>query len=165
MATPTSVTPPARPGGATTVHPMPLTDDEPRVAILEAASRLLADEGPGALTVRRIASEAGGSTMNVYSRFGGKDGVVDALYRRGFRRLADMMLAARETKDPLADLRRCALRYRRFALEHPTYYSIMFDRVIPDFQPSADAHQDAAATLALLAGKVQRALDAGQLAG
>ena len=44
-------------------------------------------EGPGALTVRRIAAAAGMSTMNVYSRFGGKDGVLDELFVDGFRRL------------------------------------------------------------------------------
>ena len=41
------------------------------------------EEGAAALTVRRIANEAGGSTMGIYSRFGGKDGVVDAALRRG----------------------------------------------------------------------------------
>lgn len=40
--------------------------------LLKAAGDLLAAEGPGALTVRRIAHAAGVSTMNVYSRFGGK---------------------------------------------------------------------------------------------
>ena len=47
-------------------------DDTSR-ALLAAAHRLLAEDGPEALTVRRIANEAGMSTMNVYSRFGGKD--------------------------------------------------------------------------------------------
>ena len=55
--------------------------------LLKAASDLLATEGPGALTVRRIANAAGVSTMNVYSRFGGKDGVVEQLFIEGFTRL------------------------------------------------------------------------------
>ncbi|MCB0956523.1 MAG: TetR family transcriptional regulator, partial [Ilumatobacter sp.] len=37
-------------------------------ALLDAADRLLTTEGAGALTIRRMASEAGVSTMNVYSR-------------------------------------------------------------------------------------------------
>ncbi|MGZ4674264.1 MAG: TetR/AcrR family transcriptional regulator, partial [Ilumatobacteraceae bacterium] len=55
--------------------------------LLKAASDLLATEGPAALTVRRIATAAGVSTMNVYSRFGGKDGVVEHLFVEGFHRL------------------------------------------------------------------------------
>src|SRR5262245_3804239 len=38
--------------------------DEVGTALVDAAGALLANEGPGALTVRRIASEAGVSTMN-----------------------------------------------------------------------------------------------------
>ena len=59
-------------------------DDETRATLLDAARTLLEADGPAALTVRRIAAEAGMSTMNVYSRFGGKDGVVDELYCEGF---------------------------------------------------------------------------------
>ena len=66
-----------------------------RDALLRAASTLLAKEGPAALTVRRIAAEAGVSTMGVYSRFGGKDGVVDALLREGFDDLSAAMDAVR----------------------------------------------------------------------
>ena len=61
--------------------------DDTSAALLAAAHRLLAEDGPEALTVRRIAGEAGMSTMNVYSRFGGKDGVIDELYADGYRRL------------------------------------------------------------------------------
>ena len=65
-----------------------------REALLAAAHDLLATEGAGALTVRRIAAAAGMSTMNVYSRFGGKDGVLDELFVDGFRRLAETMEAS-----------------------------------------------------------------------
>lgn len=84
-----------------------------RALLLSAASTLLADEGPEALTVRRIAATAGVSTMGVYSRFGGKDGVVDALFREGFDGLLAAMLEAPTTDDPLADLRSCLPRLRR----------------------------------------------------
>jgi AcrR family transcriptional regulator len=139
--------------------------DEQRTAILEAANRLLAEEGPGALTVRRIAAEAGGSTTNVYSRFGGKDGVLDALYREGFERLALVMTNERRTDDPVADLRRCGAAYRDFALTHPTYYTVMFDRPVPGFTPSAEGKRFAGSTLGMLAERIQRAIDAGRLVG
>ena len=67
--------------------------DQTGRALLTAAHDLLANEGPTALTVRRIAAAAGVSTMNVYSRFGGKDGVLDELFAEGFRRLGERMEA------------------------------------------------------------------------
>jgi AcrR family transcriptional regulator len=131
--------------------------------LLRAASDLLAAEGPGALTVRRIASEAGVSTMNVYSRFGGKDGVVEHLFVEGFTRLAEGMRAVVATEDPIADMTSCGLSYRQFAIDNPTLYSVMFDRVVADFQPSVDAQSIAGSTLELLAARIERAMSAGLL--
>jgi AcrR family transcriptional regulator len=132
--------------------------------LLRAARDVLAAEGPGALTVRRIAAEAGVSTMNVYSRFGGKDGVIDHLFIEGFQRLSDAVAEVPHTDDPLDDLRRCGAHYRQFALANPTYYSIMFDRVVPDHVPSPEALERAGATLQQLADSVARAMDAGAIA-
>lgn len=134
--------------------------DDVGTTLLKAASDLLADEGASALTVRRIAAEAGMSTMNVYSRFGSKDGVVEHLFIEGFRLLAEEMHHAGTTDDPLADLRRCGQAYRRFALTNATLYSVMFDRVVPDFMPSAEALAVAGDTLAALASRLERAMQA-----
>jgi len=138
--------------------------DDASAAILAAARDLLAEEGPASLTVRRIAAQAGGSTMNVYSRFGGKDGVLDALFREGFATLRETMRRTRVTADPVADLRRCAAAYRRFALENRTSYLLMFSRWDSSFAPSPEGIAEAKATLGLLADRVQQAVDAGALA-
>jgi AcrR family transcriptional regulator len=131
--------------------------------LLKSASDLLAAEGPAALTVRRIANDAGVSTMNVYSRFGGKDGVVEHLFIEGFHRLTAGMSAVQETNDPIADIQSCGAAYRQFAIDNPTLYSVMFDRVVPDFRPSIDAEVLAGATLGLLAKRLERAMAAGSL--
>jgi AcrR family transcriptional regulator len=99
----------------------------------------------------------------VYSRFGGKDGVLDELFTDGFRRLAEAMDAGEDTGDPSADLRRCGELYRRFARQHPTYYSLMFDRVVPDFEPSMAAQAVAIGTLVKLQQRVERAMAAGAM--
>jgi AcrR family transcriptional regulator len=135
--------------------------DPARVALLDAASAILAEDGPDRLTVRRIAARAGCSTMLVYSRLGGKQGVVEALWIEGFQRLAAVLQSEPPTADPLADLRRGGGQYRAFALENPTYYAVMFDRAVPDFRPSAEAGRIASATLDVLGAGVQRAIDAG----
>jgi AcrR family transcriptional regulator len=135
--------------------------DEVGDALLAAASNLLATEGAGALTVRRMAADAGMSTMNVYSRFGGKNGVVEHLFLRGFELLASGMNAIATTDDPLADLRACGRSYRRFALDHPTLYSVMFERVVADYEPTPTALASGLATLQQLADRLQRCMDAG----
>jgi AcrR family transcriptional regulator len=153
MATASSSPPPARSGRG----------DDTRQALLAAAHDLLATEGPAALTVRRIAAAAGVSTMNVYSRFGGKDGVLDELFIDGFQRMADEMADTPTTDDSVADLLACGRAYRQFARRNPTYYSLMFDRVVPDFQPSERAVEAALGALGRVVARVERAMEAGKV--
>jgi AcrR family transcriptional regulator len=148
-----------------TSHTNPTSHDDPtRTALLDAAHQVLADEGPAALTVRRIATGAGLSTMNVYSRFGGKDGVVDELFADGFRRLTASMHDVAATDDPMDDLRRCGEAYRQFARDNRTYYSIMFQAPIPDFEPSDASKAIAAGALTVLGDRLERAMDSGDIA-
>lgn len=135
--------------------------DDLRAALLDAADEILTTKGPDGLTVRGIAEQAGCSTMGVYTHFGGKDGVVDALYQEGFRRLGAAMAKVRATADPLADLRRCGQAYRRNALENPTHYLVMFERIVPGFEPSPASHEVALGTLGQLEARIQRVIDAG----
>jgi len=145
------------------VATVPRVDDVGET-LLRAASDVLAAEGATALTVRRIAADAGMSTINVYSRFGSKDGLVEHLYIEGFERLTAAMSDVPVTADPLADLAACGRAYRRFALANPTLYSVMFLRAVPDFEPSPAAALIASSTLALLAERVSAAMSAGMLA-
>lgn len=137
--------------------------DETSQALLEAAHRLLAEHGSEALTVRRIATEAGMSTMNVYSRFGGKDGVIDELYRDGFSRMYAAIGAVPTTDDVATDLVDMAHAYRRFALDNPTYYKVMFRTAIHAFTPSADSVELARSGLAVIADRVRAGQEAGQV--
>jgi AcrR family transcriptional regulator len=52
-------------------------------AVLTAARRLLLEHGYAATTVAHIAAEAGTSVDTVYKAFGGKSGIVRALWQRG----------------------------------------------------------------------------------
>jgi AcrR family transcriptional regulator len=144
---------------------VPRRVEDAEVDILEAASRILSEEGANALTVRRIAGEAGCSTMGIYSRFGGKDGVVDALYAEGFRFLCEGMRALVPSDDPVADLRHCELRYRELALAHATHYMVMFGGAVPGFVPSAQSKALAHDAFDRLVERVQRCVDAGAFTG
>ena len=134
-----------------------------RWALLDGAGGLLVAEGPGALTMRRVAGVAGCSTTVLYTMFGGKEGLADALYREGFERLRARLEAVPEGGDPLARLRELARAYRENALAERAYYGVMFQRAIPGFEPSAASLAVAGASLDVLARAVGAAMDAGAL--
>ena len=137
-------------------------DDQGR-ALLDAASELLTTEGIAALTVRRMATAAGCSTMGVYSRFGSKDGVLEELYKEGVRRLFSAIDEVGETDDPLDDLRRCGMAYRRNALESAAHYLVVFGGAAPGFEPSHEALEAALESFGRLVHRVERAQQAGML--
>lgn len=99
--------------------------------LLDAASRVLAEEGLAALTMRRIAREVGASTMVLYTHFGDKDGLVEALLAEGFRRFAEALRAV-ERADPWEHLKAIGQAYRRFALANPTYYRLLWSHPRPE---------------------------------
>ncbi len=114
--------------------------DETSTALIEAAHAILQSSGPEALTVRRIAAAAGMSTMNVYSRFSGKTGVIDELYADGYRRLAALLQAVPTTDSISDDVVQVLQKYREFANSNPMYYQIMFrSSAVPGFAPSPDS--------------------------
>jgi len=139
--------------------------DETGAAILHAASELLATEGPGALSVRRIAAAAGCSTMGLYSRFGGKDGVVDELFAEGFDHLRASMEGLPTTASAVDDFRACAQQYRRTALQFSTHYMVMFGGAVPGFEPSPENHLVAKESFDHLVSSVRRCIDAGAFEG
>jgi AcrR family transcriptional regulator len=134
-----------------------------RRTLLDAASRLLLEEGPGALTMRRVAGAVGCSTTVLYTMFGAKEGLADALYREGFERLRRRLEAAGGDPDPLGRLRALGRAYRASALAEPGYYGVMFQQAIPGFRPSAESLVVAGASLEVLTQAVRAAMEAGGL--
>ncbi len=137
-----------------------------REAILRSAIDILQREGAGALTVRSVASAAGCSTTGVYTWFGGKEGLVDAIFIDGFQRFGEAVsLEAAAAPTPLATLRRQAHAYRDWALENPTHYMVMFGRAVPDYHPSDEATRASYATFEPMVASTTAAIEAGELAG
>src|SRR5262245_24191315 len=111
---------------------------DPRTAILDAAIGILQREGAGALTVRSVAAAAGCSTTGVYTWFGGKNGLIEAIFIDGFSRFGAALEVAR-SRGRGTTLPAQANAYRDWALANPTHYMVMFGGAVPNFQPSADA--------------------------
>jgi AcrR family transcriptional regulator len=101
-------------------------DPRLRSALVNIAARLLHEEGPQALTARRVAAEAGVSTMPVYTRFGTMGGLVREIVREGFARLQYFMTCVADSEDPVADMAMLGRAYRYNALVNPHLYAVMF---------------------------------------
>lgn len=131
--------------------------------LVAAAEAVLVRDGPGAVTVRAVAAEGGIAPMSVYNRFGGKDGLIDALLIIGFDRLRAAMEPDGAAVRRLGRLRACGLRYREFALANPHFYAIMFEDAIPRDRESPDVLEHAAAAFGALVRQVELAAAAGTI--
>lgn len=126
------------------------TPDQRR-AILDAALTVLSRDGEAAFTVRNIAKEAGCSTTGVYTWFGGKAGLVDAIFVEGFESFDAALRPAYAADDPVAPGR----AYRRWALENRTHFLVMFGRAVPDVGPGDAALARGYESFLLLVSHIQ----------
>lgn len=94
--------------------------------LLDVADQRLAEEGPGALSMRRLANAAGCSTMVFYSAFGTKAGLLAALAEREADRWIDVA-ATLADPDPVAWLDAVASTLAAFASERPHHRALLFD--------------------------------------
>ncbi len=140
-------------------------DAHTAAALLDAAERIVESDGLGALTVRGVALAVGTTTRAVYTVFGSKESLVVALGARGFDLLRTQIVALPRTNDPAADLVEAGVTvFRRFAIEHPSLFSIAIQRTLPE-PGLAEGFLDAArAALAELEALIAR-LEAADLLG
>jgi AcrR family transcriptional regulator len=139
--------------------------DRTEDVLLAAAERIVEERGLDALSVRGLAGDAGTSTRAVYSLFGSKDGLVVALGARAFDLLGTGVAALPWTDDPAADLVRCGLSFRRFAIEHPSLFAIGVQRRLPSPELWPRFRTSARVALEILAERIARLADADRLGG
>lgn len=133
-------------------------DPAVRARLVDVAAELLA--AGEEVTLRKVATAAGTSTMGIYTHFDGMPGLWFAVRERAFAALAEELLALAPTGDPVADLVASGSAYVGAALAEPALYRVMFDIRRESRQPPA-----ASMTFAVLVGGVERAVVAGRLAG
>jgi AcrR family transcriptional regulator len=118
-----------------------------RDTLLAASLRLIETEGIGAVSLRRVAREAGVSTGAPYHHFADRSALLAALSTQGFELLGSEVAAARDAAEtPLQALTALAEAYVRFSREHPGHFRLMFRPELsqPDKHPEAEAAGDAA---------------------
>ena len=138
-------------------------DPEQRAQLIEVAARLLTEEGPKALSTRRLAATVGSSTMAVYTHFGGMDDLVHAMVLEGFQRLNLRMNDVSRTDDPIADVAALGAAYRANAQEHRHLYSVMFGGAsLGGFTLTDEDRQHGRYTLEILVHAVARCMESGR---
>jgi AcrR family transcriptional regulator len=130
-----------------------------RLALIEAAALVLAQEGPDALTTRRIASEVGASTMALYTHFEGMDDLRRAVRVEWFNRLSEQLAKVPRTTDPVSDLAAQGWAYFSNAIENEHMFRVMFVDPVDDPLVATMAID----ALQVLIDSVQRCIDEGRL--
>jgi AcrR family transcriptional regulator len=127
-------------------------------ALLDATRDIFVNEGIKGLSVRRVAQQAGCTTMAVYSRFGGKEGLLGALFDEGFDRLLDAQRAVDAGLPAAARVSALCRAYRHTAQQFPHHYALMLGQFSGEHQPSPDSSAKAMATLQCLTDAVAACL-------
>ena len=96
-----------------------------RRALLDAAAELIAEQGPGAVSLREIARRCGVSHAAPAHHFGDRAGLLAALAAEGFRGLADA-LAAVEAATGRERLVAQGRAYVAYATASPGRFPVMF---------------------------------------
>jgi AcrR family transcriptional regulator len=148
-------------------------NDDIRRQLVEAGIAILERDGLPALSVRKLAAEVGTSTMVVYTHFGSKAGVIDAVVGEIFARFARALTAVPHTDDPVADFFSMGAAYHRFAMADPQRYQMMFGTAGPAALVSrrsdltvtghATSHDSWGSSFGALRGAVRRMAEAGRI--
>lgn len=138
-----------------------VADPAVRVALIENAARIIAEEGREALTLRHLAAEVGSSTMAIYTHFGGMDDLRRAVRQEGFNRLAAHLGAVEDTGDSVADLLVLGAAYYANATTDTNLYRAVFlDGPVDPLDSGIDI-----GTFNVLIRCVERCIAAGRITG
>ncbi|MFG2116699.1 TetR/AcrR family transcriptional regulator [Streptomyces sp. NPDC048718] len=101
-----------------------------RRRLLDEAARTLVEEGPAALSSRRLVKAVGASTMAVYTHFGSMPGLVREVMQEGFdrfqARVEQVHPAIGPDADPVLELAALCRAYQEFAQAEPEVYAVLF---------------------------------------
>ena len=134
-----------------------------REALLRGAVRVIAEQGPGAFTLREVARRAGVSHNAPYRHFRNKDALLAAVAAEGFRELTRAMREAAEKKSTALDkLKQSGLAYVEFAVRRPEHFTVMFDAPVRGNQ-DVEYVEAAEESFNTLVGFIRKCQEAGQL--
>jgi AcrR family transcriptional regulator len=109
-----------------------------RARICQAAARLYVEEGPAAVTMRRLAAELGCGTMTPYRFYPNKDAIITAVRSRGMQRFSEALEQALASPgDGRTRSRAVRDAYIAFARDDTATYRLMFEYPEPNQEDPA----------------------------
>lgn len=136
-----------------------LHDEHLRLRLLEAATELMATEGPE-FSLRPLVASIGTSTSAVYSLFGSRGELLEAIILRATHSLVDAQNEAR-VDDPVQCILALAHAWRQWATENASMFQVVFGR--GDSTPAVVEARDS--TTEPLLRAVTAAIEQGVLQG
>ena len=132
--------------------------DRTRAQLVEVAARLLATEGPDAVTTRAVALAAGVQAPTIYRLFGDKNGLLDAVAEHGFASYLAQKPPVGTDGDPVDSLRAGWELHVGFGLANPELF-----RLTAAALRTPQGQAAAAAGTGILRARVHRVAEAGRL--
>lgn len=113
-----------------------------------AAWALVHEDGLAALSLRDLARRAGITTPTVYAYFESKHAIYDAMFGQAAADFAAHVAEPFETDDPPKVLLASARRFVEFCTADVARYQLLFQHIIPGFEPSPESYAPAVRALA-----------------
>ena len=117
-----------------------LRHEATRREILDMAWTMVRADGLASLSLRALARAVGVEPQSLYTYFRSKNAVYDAMFLDGNRELLQRLDAVDWPDDPRAILQKSARVFVEFSAEDAARHQLLFQRTIPDFQPSPDTY-------------------------
>ncbi len=111
-----------------------------RTEILEAAWEVVRQQGLAGLSLRDVAAKVGMRPPSLYWYFDSKHAIYDAMFAEGNRALLARMTAEDWPEQPRRLLRTVARIFLEFSAEDPARSQLLFQRTIPEFEPSPESY-------------------------
>ena len=136
-----------------------------REALLTASLKLIEAEGLSAVSLRRVAREAGVSPGAPYHHFKDRAAVLAALAAQGFRMLAeDLTAATAAATNPIESLSALIHAYVAFAQRQPAYFRLMFRPELSESRLDPEAKEAEHAAEAAFDSTITALVEAGIIA-
>jgi AcrR family transcriptional regulator len=121
-----------------------------RTEILEAAWDLVREHGLTELSLRDLGDRVGMRAQSLYSYFDSKHAIYDAMFKQGNEEFLRRVEVVRDTAGTAEERFRLGARaFVDFALEDAARAQLLFVRIIPGFEPSAESYAPAVRVLEL----------------
>ncbi len=125
-------------------------------SIVDAAWGLARENGIQLVSLRDLARKVGMQQPSLYAYFDSKNALYDAMFADGNRQLLKVLSAIDPNADPRVALKAYLGAFTDFAVEDLARNSLLFRRVIPGFEPSAESYAVAQEAL----GRIVAAMNA-----